>query len=318
MVDGTSGVVQDTYSNILKISFKEIVEFQEGDTVEIDSSRMNLIIDRLAKTIDRIKNNNLDENNKKILQFILGSGKPQYNIQNVDFNVENLNIPQKEAITRTIGADYFHLIIGPPGTGKTYVIKEMIYQLLSKDQKILITASTNGAVDNILEKFKDRSPDTILRVGFFNNISPFCQKFTLDKRREQSDDWEEVKQLERLITKQKQSIQTLFREEKKVKNDIVELKRKKENFNDIIEFILDTQKLYRTKSLKYEPSNSKINNEIDNLEQKLSKLNQESEKYESLAFKLLNLGELAETLPKQEDFYQLEEEIKKDSIPEDN
>ncbi len=26
---------------------------------------------------------------------------------------------------------------------------------------------------------------------------------------------------------------------------------------------------------------------------------------------LLNLGELAETLPKQEDFYQLEEEIKK-------
>ena len=73
-------MVQDTYSNILKIFFKERVEFQEGDPVEIDSSRMNLIIDRLAKTIDRIKENNLDDNNIKILQFILGNGKPQYNI----------------------------------------------------------------------------------------------------------------------------------------------------------------------------------------------------------------------------------------------
>jgi hypothetical protein len=57
-----------------------------------------------------------DKTNKKILQFILGNGKPQYSIQNVDFNIENLNILQKEAITRTIGADCFHLIIGPSGT----------------------------------------------------------------------------------------------------------------------------------------------------------------------------------------------------------
>ena len=63
MVNGTSGVVQDKYSNILKISFKERLEFQVGDKVEIDSSRMNLIIDRLAKTIDSIKENNLDDNN---------------------------------------------------------------------------------------------------------------------------------------------------------------------------------------------------------------------------------------------------------------
>ncbi len=98
VVNGTSGVVQDTYSNILKISFKERVEFQEGDKVEIDSSRMNLIIDRLAKTINHIKDNNLDENNQKILQFILGNGKPQYNKQNVNFNVENLNIPKKKQL----------------------------------------------------------------------------------------------------------------------------------------------------------------------------------------------------------------------------
>ena len=311
VVNGTSGVVQDTYSNIIKILFKERLEFKVGDTVEIDSSLMNLIIDRLAKTIDRIKENNLDYNNLKILQFILGNSKPQYNLYNVDFNVGNLNTQQKDAISRTLGADCFHLIIGPPGTGKTYVIKEIINQLLSKDQKILVTASTNNAVDNILEKFKDSSPETILRIGSSKEINPQCHKFTLEKRREQSDDWEEVKQLDRLITKQKQLIHNLFIEKRSIKNQIIELKRKKENYNDIISSIAETQKLYRTKSLKYKPSNSQLNNEIINLEKELSKLNLESKEYENLAINLLNLDELAENLPKQEDFTKLEDEIKK-------
>ena len=311
VVNGTSGVVQDKYSNIIKILFKERLEFQVGDIVEIDSSLMNLIVDRLAKTIDRIKENNLDDNNLKILQFILGNGKPQYNLYNVDFNAANLSIPQKDAISRTLGADCFHLIIGPPGTGKTYVIKEIINQLLSKDKKILVTASTNNAVDNILEKFKDSSPKTILRIGSSKEINPHCHKFTLEKRREQSDDWEEVKQLDRLITKQKELIQSLFIEKRDVKNQIIELKSKKENYNDIISSTSETKKLFRTKSLKYKPSNSQLNNEIINLERELSKLNFESKEYENLAINLLNLGELAETLPKQEDFYKLEDEIKK-------
>ena len=311
VVNGASGVVQDTYSNILKILFKERLEFQVGDTVEIDSSLMNLIVDRLAKTIDRIKENNLDDNNLKILQFILGKGKPQYNLYNVNFNALNLNILQKDAISRTLGTDCFHLIIGPPGTGKTYVIEEIINQLLSMDQKILITASTNNAVDNILEKFKDSSPETILRIGSYKEIKPNCHKFTLEKRREQSDDWEEVKQLDRIITKQKQLIHNLFIEKKRVKNHIVKLKRNKEKYNDIISSTAETQKLFRTKSLKYKPSNSKINNKIIKMEQELSKLHHESKKYEDLALNLLSLGELAETLPKQEDFYKLEDEIKK-------
>lgn len=106
---------------------------------------------------------------------------------------------------------------------------------MSKDQKILITASTNSAVDNILKKFKDSSPETILRIGSFNEISSNCQKFTLENRRKQSEDWDEIKQLEQLIGKQKQSIRTLFRNKKIVKNQIIALKGEIENFNRIID-----------------------------------------------------------------------------------
>ena len=156
---------------------------------------MNLIIDRLEKTIIRIKKNNLDKNNQKTLQFILGKSEPHYHSQNVYFKSQTLNIPQKEAIKCTLSADNFHLIIGPPGTGKTYVIIEIIKQLLKKNKKILVTAWTNVAVDNILEKFQDSSPESILRIQYFREINPTCQKFTLEKRREQSPDWDELKHL---------------------------------------------------------------------------------------------------------------------------
>jgi superfamily II DNA or RNA helicase len=47
---------------------------------------------------------------------------------------QSLNISQKGAIINTISADSFHLIIWPLGTGKTYVITEILQQLLSKGQ----------------------------------------------------------------------------------------------------------------------------------------------------------------------------------------
>lgn len=311
VVNGTSGSVQDKYSDILKISSKDDHEFQIGDNVKIDSSRMNLIIDRLEKTIIRIKEDNLDKNHKKTLQFILGESEPHYHLENVYFKSQTLNIPQKMAIKRTLSADNFHLIIGPPGTGKTYVITEIIQQLLSKSQKILVTAWTNVAVDNILEKFQDSSPDNILRLGSFKEVNPTCQKFTLEKRREKSKDWIELKQLEKLIKKQNKSHLALENEKKTVINEINGLKTKKENYLLTIDSIMEIKEQYRIKSLKYKPTNAKVNEEIANLEQKWSQLSEESENYSDLASNLLNLQLWEDGLPDEEVFYKLEEEIKK-------
>jgi superfamily I DNA and/or RNA helicase len=310
VLDGISGTVQDKYSDVIKISCKDDHDFQVGENVNIDSSRMNLIIDRLEKTIIRIKENNLDENNIKTLQYILGYSEPHYNQKNVYFKSQTLNIPQKTAIKRTLSADDFHLIIGPPGTGKTYVITEIIKQLLSKRQKILVTAWTNVAVDNILEKFQDISPETVLRLGSFKEINPTCHKFTFENRRKKSPDWDELKQLEELIKKQNRSLLTLENEKKIIKNEIRDLQNKKESNIETIDSIMNIKEQYRIKSLKYKPSNTKVNDILVNLESEYSKLSKESEKYSDLASNLLNLQIWEDSLPDGEVFYTLEEEIK--------
>ena len=98
---------------------------------------------------------------------------------------------------------------------------------------------------------------------------------------------------------------------KLVKNEIKDLKTKKENYIETIDSIMDIKEQYRIKSLKYKPSNAKVNDKLMNLELKWSKLSKESENYSDLASNLLNLQIWEDSLPDEEVFYNLEEEIKK-------
>ena len=127
------------------------------------------------------------------------------------------------------------------------------------------------------------SPESILRIGSFKEVSANCQKFTLEKRREESADWKEAKELEKLIKKQNQSIHSLENEKYKVKSEIRDLKTKKINYSNNIDSILDTKEKYRIKSLKFNPSKYKVNEELLNLEMRCKKLNKESENLSNLA-----------------------------------
>ena len=59
----------------------------------------------------------------------------------------------------------FFLIHGPPGTGKTTVITEIVRHLASRGQRVLITSHTNVAVDNVLENLFPFFGRRILRLG---------------------------------------------------------------------------------------------------------------------------------------------------------
>ena len=74
-----------------------------------------------------------------------------------------LNPSQAEAIDRAVECDPFHLIWGPPGTGKTKVIPEIVSRI---DGPVLLGAFTNTAVDKMLIALLDHDPAArFLRVG---------------------------------------------------------------------------------------------------------------------------------------------------------
>lgn len=65
---------------------------------------------------------------------------------------EKLNKFQREAVVSCLAAKDMALVHGPPGTGKTTVLVEVIRQAAARGERILATAPSNIAVDNILEK----------------------------------------------------------------------------------------------------------------------------------------------------------------------
>src|SRR5262249_52881709 len=74
-----------------------------------------------------------------------------------------LNASQSEAIHRAVNCSVFHLIWGPPGTGKTKVIPEIVRRVCGS---VLLGAFTNTAVDKMLIALLDHDPTTrFLRVG---------------------------------------------------------------------------------------------------------------------------------------------------------
>ncbi|KAJ8907354.1 hypothetical protein NDN08_007468 [Rhodosorus marinus] len=77
----------------------------------------------------------------------------------------------------------FALLHGPPGTGKTHTIVSLILHLLaekqSDDLKILVAATTNVAVDNILRSLLRRGFESFVRIGSVRRIHRSLLPYTV-------------------------------------------------------------------------------------------------------------------------------------------
>lgn len=59
---------------------------------------------------------------------------------------------KKDAIRKALSSKDVFLLHGPPGTGKTTTVVEIILQEVKRGSKILACAASNIAVDNIVER----------------------------------------------------------------------------------------------------------------------------------------------------------------------
>ena len=90
------------------------------------------------------------------------------------------NDEQRKFVCNALSTPDFTIMVGPPGSGKTTAILELIIQLVKRGKRILLVASTNVAVDNILEKLKDHLDLTcVKRYGCEDNpnVSADAKKF---------------------------------------------------------------------------------------------------------------------------------------------
>ena len=90
-----------------------------------------------------------------LLNYIFGITKMGIEDSLDDSPLPLLELDQSQELAKIKAANsnnHIVLIQGPPGTGKTYVLENVIRDLCEKGKRILMTAPSNAAVDNVCRK----------------------------------------------------------------------------------------------------------------------------------------------------------------------
>lgn len=103
----------------------------------------------------------------------------------LDKDIEGVD-EQRGFVAQALSSPDFAVLEGPPGSGKTTVICELVMQLVERGKRVLLCASTHVAVDNVLERLKSdthRFRDHVLavRIGDRHNVSVKARPYRLDE-----------------------------------------------------------------------------------------------------------------------------------------
>nr|XP_008106994.1 PREDICTED: DNA-binding protein SMUBP-2 [Anolis carolinensis] len=101
------------------------------------------------------------------------------NTRPLKFYNESLDASQKEAVGFSLAQKELAIIHGPPGTGKTTTVVEIILQAVQQRLKVLCCAPSNIAVDNLVERLASHKA-RILRLGHPARLLESIQQHSLD------------------------------------------------------------------------------------------------------------------------------------------
>ena len=93
---------------------------------------------------------------------------------------------QRRFVRTALGTPDFAFLEGPPGSGKTTAICELIVQLAKRGKRVLLCASTHVAVDNVLERLMDEGNphrDLVIpvRIGDRRNVSEKARPWQIEE-----------------------------------------------------------------------------------------------------------------------------------------
>ena len=245
------GIVSQFNSKKIVVAFDEEIE-EESLPKNICLVQLvnQVTYDRIKNGLEKLKQMEFNDKSLNLVNVLFEVFEPTFNesterknyIKNLSFFNNELNESQKDAVRFALEVNEIGLIHGPPGTGKTTTIVEVILQLVKLGNKILVVAPSNIAVDNIGEKLihyksllSGKDPKINLnfdlcRIGHPARLLPSVISNCLDTKVENSDNTQFVKKVKREMDKIKRELQKIDYKEKEKKFQLKqELKDKRED-----------------------------------------------------------------------------------------
>ncbi|KAJ4522224.1 hypothetical protein HRR83_003812 [Exophiala dermatitidis] len=191
---------------------------------DVTFKRMNQALTKLLKT---------PESSYTLLQRVLlglsspGAPDPQQ-AKDIVFHDATLNDSQQDAVRFALSSPEIALIHGPPGTGKTYTLIELILQFLKQGQRVLVCGPSNISVDNIVERLALTAPNVpIVRLGHPARLLPSVLNHSLEILTRTSEAAEIVSDVRKEMDEKQASIRKTRngRERRAIYADLKELRK---------------------------------------------------------------------------------------------
>lgn len=139
----------------------------------------------------------------EIRNVLLGERDPRFDDETACELTVKLNSSQEAAVRFAMSARDLAIIHGPPGTGKTTTVVELIVQAIARGEKVLACAPSNTAVDNMLDRLVT-ARQKVVRVGHPARVNELLRDYTLDAK---VQDHEAMK----IVREMLREAETLFR-----------------------------------------------------------------------------------------------------------
>lgn len=166
---------------------------------------------------------------QRVLLGLSSPGAPDSErVKDIVFLDPTLNASQRDAIRFALSSPEIALIHGPPGTGKTYTLIELILQLVEQNQRVLVCGPSNISVDNIVERLALASPSTpIVRLGHPARLLPGVLSHSLEILTRTSEAAQIVSDVRKELDDKQASIRKTRngRERRAIYADLKELRR---------------------------------------------------------------------------------------------
>ncbi|MGH8527351.1 MAG: AAA domain-containing protein, partial [Gammaproteobacteria bacterium] len=143
-------------------------------TLALDTFETRTAIDRQKQSLDALRFGSAAVERSELRDLVLdpaGNAPPERAVINEWFQ-SDLDEDKRVAVATALGSPDFFIVEGPPGTGKTTFIAELVAQELRHNplSRILLTSQTHVALDNALERLRELPGDPrLVRLGRASN-----------------------------------------------------------------------------------------------------------------------------------------------------
>jgi len=204
-----SGIVSKVSEEMIEVAFSEntddgeLRELEEMVPLRLDKLPNSATNEKLLQAMKEIETLSPSHPSFHLAEVLFGEKQPLQNMmlqdgssgqEMIPFN-DRLNGPQLDAIKFALRSRDVALIHGPPGTGKTTAVTELILQAAQvHDFRVLVCSPSNVAVDNLVLRLDEMSssmsrkdiskrklrPLSMIRVGHPARFLPGVLRHSMD------------------------------------------------------------------------------------------------------------------------------------------